>query len=111
MPERLASHEELAAALAEKLALETVEAMDEVYTQVDRNVTRGVRPVSVLDTLSAVRDNPGSVAAVAGASVSLAGPFHWPQPVGAPAYMHPSWSRFELSQQERNRLCLIPAAD
>jgi hypothetical protein len=75
MPEPLTSNEELAAALAEKLEVEKVEAMDEVYTQVDRNVMRGARLVSVLDTMSAVLDNPSSAAAVAGASVSLAGPF------------------------------------
>jgi hypothetical protein len=69
MRERLERSEELAAALAEKLA---VEVMDEVYTQVGRHVTRGVRLVSVLDRLSAVLDCPGSAAAVAGASVSLA---------------------------------------
>ena len=79
MPEPLASNEELAAALAEKPAVEKMEAMDEVYTQVDTDVTRGVRLVSVLDTLSAVPDNPSSAAAaVAGASVSLAVRFHWP---------------------------------
>jgi hypothetical protein len=64
--------------LAEKLAVERVEAMGEVYTQVDRNVTRGGRLVSVLDTLSAVLDKPSSAAAVAGASVSLAVRFDWP---------------------------------
>jgi hypothetical protein len=76
--EQLAPNEELAAALAEKPAVEKMEAMDEVYTQVDTDVTRGVRLVSVLDKLSAVLENPRSEAAVAGASVSLAVRFHWP---------------------------------
>ena len=74
--EQLEPNEELAAALAEKLAVEKVEAMDEVYTQVGRHVTRGVRLVSVLDRLSAVLDCPRSAAAVAGASVSLAVRFY-----------------------------------
>jgi hypothetical protein len=78
MREQLAPNEELAAALAEKPAVEKVEAMDEVYTQVDTDVTRGVRLVSVLDKLSAVLENPRSEAAVAGASVSLAVRGHWP---------------------------------
>jgi hypothetical protein len=77
MPEPLASNEELAAAMDEKLAVETVEAMDEVYTQVDTNVTLGVRPVSVVDKLSAALDSPRSAAvAAADASVSLAVRFH-----------------------------------
>jgi hypothetical protein len=76
MREQLEPNEELAAALAEKPAVEKVEAMDEVYTEVDTNVTRGVRLVSVPDTLSAVLDCPRSAAAVAGASVSLAVRFH-----------------------------------
>jgi hypothetical protein len=78
MRERLEPNEELAA-LAEKPAAETVEkveAMDEVYTQVDTNVTRGVRLVSVLDRVSAVPDNPCSAAVAAAASVSLAVRFH-----------------------------------
>jgi hypothetical protein len=108
MPERLEPNEELAAALAEKLAVQRVEAMAEMYTQVDTNLARGVRLVSVMDTVSAVPDNPGSAAAVAGASVSLAGRLHWPQPVGAPTYRHPNGSRIELSQQEPNRPRLIP---
>jgi hypothetical protein len=95
MQEPLEPNEELAAALVEKLAVETV---DGVHTQVDTNVTRDVRLVSVMDTVSAVPDNPGSAAVVTGASVSLAGPFHWPQPVEAATYKHPSGSRFELSQ-------------
>lgn len=64
--------------MAEKLAVEKVEAMDEAYTQVDTNVTRGVRLVSVLDKLGAVLDNPRSEAVAAGASVSLAVRFDWP---------------------------------
>jgi hypothetical protein len=78
MPEPLTSNEELAAALAEKLAVERVEAMGEAYTQVDTNVTRGVRLVSVLDKLNAVLDNPRSEAVAAGASVLLAVRFDWP---------------------------------
>ena len=76
MWEQLEPNEKLAAALDEKLAVETVEAMDEVYTGVDTNVTRGVRLVSVPDTLSAVLDCPRFAAAAAGASVSLAVRFH-----------------------------------
>jgi hypothetical protein len=76
--EQLAPNEESAAALAEKPAVAKMEAMDGVYTQVDTDVTRGVRLVSVLDTLSAVPENPRPEAAVVGASVSLAVRFHWP---------------------------------
>ena len=77
MREQLEPNEELAAALAEKLAVEKVAAMDEVYMQVDTNVSRGVRLVSVLDRLSAVPDYSSSAAAaVGGASVSLAVRFH-----------------------------------
>jgi hypothetical protein len=64
--EQLVWYEELAAALAEKLAAEKEEAMDEAYTRVGMDVTRGAGLVSVLD-------NPSSAAAVgAGASVLLA---------------------------------------
>jgi hypothetical protein len=111
MREQLAPNEELAAAMDEKPAVEKVEAMDEMYTQVDTNVTRGVRLVSVLDTLSAVLGSPRSGAAAAGASVSLAVRFHWLEQEEAPAYKRSSASRFELSQQEPNRLRLIPAGD
>ena len=111
MREQLAPNEKLAAVSAEKLAVEKVEAMDEVYTQVDTNVTRGVPLVSVPDRLNAVPDSPDSVAAVTGASVSLAVRFHWLYWVEAPAYTHPGASRFELSQREPNWLRLIPAAD
>jgi hypothetical protein len=112
MREQLAPNEELAAAMDEKLAVEKVEAMDEMYTQVDTDVTRGVRLVSVLDTLSAVLGSPRSgAAAAAGASVSQAVQFHWLEQEEAPAYKRSSGSRFELSQQEPNRLRLIPAGD
>src|SRR5260370_37362744 len=76
--EQLVPYEELAAASAEKLAAEKEEAMDEAYTQVGTNVTRGVRPVSVLGSRSSAAE------AVTGASVSLAGPFHWPPPARGP---------------------------
>jgi hypothetical protein len=71
--EQLVWYEELAAALAEKLAAEKEEAMDEAYTRVGMDVTRGAGLVSVLDNPSSALDNPSSAAAVvAGASVSLA---------------------------------------
>ena len=103
--EQLVPYEELAAALAARLAAEKEEAMTEVYTQVGTDATRGVRLVSVLESLSS------AAAVVAGASVWLAVRFQWPQQAGAPAYTAPSASRFEWSQREPHQLHLIPAAD
>ena len=112
--EQLVSHEELAAASGEKLVAEK-ETKDEAYTQVGTDiptatdVTLDVRLVSVLDRPSAALDSPSSAAAVAGASVSPAVRFRWPQRAVAPAYMPPSASRFEWLQLEPNRLRLIRA--
>jgi hypothetical protein len=79
--------------------------MNEAYTQVGTDATRGVRLVSVLDIPSS------AWVAATGASVSLAVRFHWTQQAGLSACTPPSASRFELSQQEPNRLRLIPAAE
>jgi hypothetical protein len=94
--------------------------MDEAYTQVGMEIqtatdaTLDVRLVSVFDRPIAALDSPSSAAAVMGASVSPAVRLHWPQQAEAPVDMHPGTppcaSRFEWSQQEPNRLCLIPAA-
>jgi hypothetical protein len=66
-------YEELAGALAEKLAAEKEEAMTEAYTQVGTGVTRDVRLVPVPDRPSAAPDSPSSAAVAAtGASVSPA---------------------------------------
>jgi len=71
--EQLVWYEELAAALAEKLAAEKEKAMDEAYTGVGMDVTRAAGLVSALDSPSSAPDNPSSAAAaVVGASVSLA---------------------------------------
>jgi len=81
-------YEKLAAASGEKLVAEKEEAMDEAYTQVGTDIqtatdaTLDVRLVSVLDRPSAALDSPSSAAAVAGASVSPAVRFHWPQQAG-----------------------------
>jgi hypothetical protein len=101
----LVPYEELAAASGEKQAAEKEEAINEAYTQVETDATRGVRLVPVLDIPSSAE------AAGAGAFVSLAGPFHWPQQAGLPTCTPRSASRFELSQLEPNRLRLIRAAE
>jgi len=103
----LGPYEELAVALAAKLAAEKEEVvvvMTEAYTRVGTNVTRGVRPVSVLGSPSSAAE------AVTGASVSMAVRFRWPQQAGALADTS-SASRFELSRQEPNRLRLMLAVD
>ena len=86
-----------AAASGEKQAAEKEEAINEAYTQVGTDAPRGVRLVSVLEIPSSAG------AAGAGASVSLAVRFHWPQQAGLSTYTPRSASRFELSQQEPNR--------
>jgi hypothetical protein len=103
-------YEELVAAWDETPAAEKQEARNEGYTQVGMGVTRGVRLASVLDRPSVALDYPRSVAAVAGASVSPAVRCQRPQQGVAPIYTPLSANRCELSQQEPNRLRLIPAA-
>ena len=81
--------------------------MDEAYTQVGTDVTRGARLAAVIDMPSAA----ATMMVVRGASVSPVVRPHWPQQAGLPTYTLPSANRFELSQKELHPLRLTLAAD